>query len=105
MVPLNSTAFVAVTGNGLTVTEDLARRFNFCQLDALCEDPEQRPFRDGFLERIERQRAALLLAALTIWRFGRQNAASLRRGKPLGSFEVWAECEPGEVLSLEISES
>ena len=27
MVPLNSAAFIAVTGNGLTVTEDLARRF------------------------------------------------------------------------------
>jgi hypothetical protein len=26
MVPLNSIAFVAITGNGLTVTEDLARR-------------------------------------------------------------------------------
>ena len=30
MVPLNSTAFIAVTGNGLTVTEDLARRFISC---------------------------------------------------------------------------
>jgi hypothetical protein len=26
MVPLNSTAFVALTGNGLTVSEDLVRR-------------------------------------------------------------------------------
>ena len=43
MVPLNSTAFVAVTGNGLTVTEDLARRFIPCELDARCEDPELRP--------------------------------------------------------------
>jgi hypothetical protein len=44
MVPLNSTAFVALTGNGLTVTEDLARRFILCELDARCEDPESRPF-------------------------------------------------------------
>ena len=40
MVPLNSTAFIAITGNGLTVTEDLARRFIPCELDARCEDPE-----------------------------------------------------------------
>jgi hypothetical protein len=100
MVPLNSTAFVAVTGNGLTVTEDLARRFNLCQLDARCEDPEQRPFGAGFLERIERQRAALLAAGLTIWRFGRQNAASLRRGKSLGSFEVWARWCRDPLLAL-----
>ena len=42
MVTLNSTAFIAVTGNGLSVAEDLVRRFIFCELDARCEDPEQR---------------------------------------------------------------
>jgi hypothetical protein len=89
MVLLNSAAFVAVTGNGLTVTEDLARRFILCVLDAHCEDPELRPFAAGFLEDIERRRSELLTAALTIWRWGRQNA--LTRGKPLGSFEKWAE--------------
>jgi hypothetical protein len=91
MVPLNSTAFVAVTGNGLTVTEDLARRFIPCEFDARCEDPEVRPFPAGFLEQIERQRGELLAAVLTIWRWGRQNATGLARGKPLGSFETWAE--------------
>jgi hypothetical protein len=91
MVPLNSTAFVAVTGNGLTVTEDLARRFILCQLDARCEDPELRPFLPGFLNQIEQRRVELLAAALTIWRWGRQNEAALVRGKPLGSFEPWAE--------------
>ena len=91
MVLLNSTAFIAVTGNGLTVTEDLARRFNPCELDARCEDPELRPFGTGFLDQIERQRAELLVACLTIWRWGRQNATLLPRGKPLGSFETWAE--------------
>jgi hypothetical protein len=91
MVPLNSTAFIAVTGNGLTVTEDLARRFISCDLDARCEDPEMRPFPAGFLDRIERRRAELLTAVLTIFRWGRQNATGLTRGKPLGSFESWAE--------------
>ena len=91
MVPLNSTAFVAVTGNGLTVTEDLARRFISCELDARCEDPELRPFPAGFLDQVEQRRAELLTAALTIWRWGRQNATGLTRGKPLGSFETWAE--------------
>jgi hypothetical protein len=91
MVPLNSTAFVAVTGNGLTVTEDLARRFVPCGLDARCEDPELRPFPAGFLDQIERQRAELLTAVLTIWRWGRQDATAIPRGKPLGSFETWAE--------------
>jgi hypothetical protein len=91
MVVLNSTAFIAVTGNGLTVTEDLARRFIPCELDAGCENPESRPFTNGFLAEIENRRADLLTAVLTIWRWGRQNAASLIRGRPLGSFEEWTE--------------
>jgi hypothetical protein len=91
MVQLNSTAFVAVTGNGLSVSEDLARRFVVCELDAHCEDPESRPFAPGFLKEIEARRSDLLAAALTIWRWGRQNAAELSKGKPLGSFEDWAE--------------
>jgi putative DNA primase/helicase len=91
MVPLNSTAFISITGNGLSVTEDLARRFIPCQLDARCEDPELRQFGSGFLDQIERRRPELLVACLTIWRWGRQNATMLPRGKSLGSFETWAE--------------
>jgi hypothetical protein len=111
MVVLNSAAFIAITGNGLTVTEDLARRFIPCELDARCEDPELRHFPAGFLEDIEGRRAELLGAALTIWRWGRQNATRLTRGKPLGSFERWAEwcrdplvtlgcCDPVERIEM-----
>ena len=64
MVSLNSTAFIALTGNGLSVSEDLARRFIVCELDARCEDPEQRKFASGLLDEIERHRAELLAAAL-----------------------------------------
>jgi hypothetical protein len=73
------------------VTEDLARRFILCELDARCEGPELRPFAAGFLEDIQRRRPELLTAVLTIWRWGRQNTQGLTRGKPLGSFEKWAE--------------
>ena len=48
MVALNSTAFIAVTGNGLGVSEDLARRFMLSELDAQCEDPESRSLSPGF---------------------------------------------------------
>jgi putative DNA primase/helicase len=98
MVSLNSAAFVALTGNGLTVTEDLARRFILCELDARCEDPETRPFSVGFLENIGRQRLELLTAALTIWRWGRHS--TLTCGKPLGSFEKWAEWCRDPLLAL-----
>ena len=37
---------------------------------------------------------------LTIWRWGRQNAADLTRGLPLGSFETWAEWVRDPLLTL-----
>jgi hypothetical protein len=99
-VLLNSAAFIVVTGNGLTVSEDLARRFVRCELDPQCEDPEARPFRTGFLGRIEQRRAELLSAMLTIWRLGRQNAASIKRGRPFGSYEDWCEWVRDPLLEL-----
>jgi hypothetical protein len=100
MVGLNSTAFIAVTGNGLSVSEDLVRRFIVCELDACCENPEQRPFSSGFLGSIEGRRAELLAAALTIWRWGRRNTANLKPGRPLGSFEQWSEWCRDPLLAL-----
>jgi hypothetical protein len=76
MVALNSTAFIVLTGNGLSVPVDLARRFIVCELDARCEDPEQRNFENGLLQRIEARRGEILAAALTIWRWGRQMPCS-----------------------------
>jgi hypothetical protein len=100
MIALNSTAFIAVTGNGLSVSEDLARRFMVCELDARCEDPEQRPFPADFLGKIEPRRAEFLSAALTIWRWGRHNARELSPGRPLGSFEQWTEWCRDPLLAL-----
>jgi hypothetical protein len=82
---------IAITGNGLSVSEDLARHFLICQLNARCEDPEQRPFAADFLCNIELRRAEFLSAALMIWRWGRHNARELSPGRPLGSFEQWTE--------------
>ncbi len=98
MVKLPSNAFVAVTGNGLDVSEDLARRFLLIELDARVESPEQRSFATGFLEEIGKRRTDLLTAAITIWRWGRQN--QLERGRPLGSFEDWSDWVRDPLLAL-----
>ena len=102
MVPLNSGAFIAVTGNGLSVSEDLARRFLSLRTRPKCDDPEARDFpgRDVFLASIQARRAELLTAALTIWRWGRQNPPVIERGKPLGSFETWARWVRDPLLTL-----
>jgi hypothetical protein len=98
MIRIELATFFALTGNGLTISEDLARRFIYASLDAQCEDPEQRPFGPGFLESIEARRADLLSAALTIWRWGRLNRQNA--GITLGSFERWGEWVRDPLLAL-----
>ena len=100
MLPLWPCAFVAITGNGVSISEDLARRFLVVNLDARMEDPEARRFPPGFLNRTAAGRAALLAAGLTIWRWGRQNAAALHQGRPLGSFEDWCAWVRDPLLTL-----
>jgi hypothetical protein len=86
-VPLNCASLIALTGNGLSVSEDLARRFLAIELAPQCEDAETRPFPGGFLASIFDQRAELLTAVLTIWRWGRQ--AKPKAGLVLASYEDW----------------
>jgi hypothetical protein len=98
MVTVEHASFIALTGNGLTVSEDLARRFLYCELDAHCEDPERRSFEPRFIDSIRMDRSGLLSAALTIWRWGRQT--KMNRGIPLGSFEEWGVWVRDPLLAL-----
>jgi hypothetical protein len=72
------------------IAEDMVRRVVPIYFDAKVENPELRPFKPGFLDAVHKERATLLGHALTIWRWGRQNADLLAQGKPLGSYEKWA---------------
>ena len=100
MVPLSSKAFVCVNGNGITVSEDLARRFIVSEINANCENPEQRDLPQGFLKDILNRRAELLAAVFTILMWGRQNAERLKCGLHLGSFEQWAAWCRDPLLNL-----
>jgi hypothetical protein len=88
-VPLHTRTFVAVTGNGVQLAEDLARRFLLSMLDPRMEHPDARPFAPGYLDTIARIRPRILSAVLTIWRWGRLNKLAL--GRPFGSYEVWSQ--------------
>jgi hypothetical protein len=86
MMPLNAITFVVLTGNGLSLSEDLSRRFIEVNLDPKSEDPEARNFKSDIRAEVARQRVELLAACLTIWKWGR-TSRGLRSGRPLGSFE------------------
>lgn len=88
MVTLCATAFVILTGNGLTVSEDLARRFVAVDFDPRTEDPEARRFTTNIRAEVTARRTELLAALLTIWRWGRITKG-IKAGLPLGSFEQW----------------
>jgi len=99
MVPLNASAFAILTGNGLTVSEDLARRFVAVDFDARTEDPEARPFTTDIRVEVTQRRTELLAAALTIWRWGRI-AADIKPGIALGSFAQWCRWVRDPLLAL-----
>ena len=99
MVPFNASALVILTGNGLTVSEDLARRFIAVDFDPRTEDPEARPFTTNIRAEVTARRKELLAALLTIWRWGRI-ATDIKPGLPLGSFEQWGHWVRDPLVAL-----
>jgi hypothetical protein len=99
MVPLNASALVILTGNGLRVSEDNVRRFIAVDFDARTEDPESRPFKTDIRAEVTDRRRELLAALLTIWRWGRITV-DIKSGLPLGSFEQWCRWVRDPLLAL-----
>ena len=77
------------TGNNLTLVGDIGRRAVIAHLDAACENPHQRQFKDNPLARILRDRGRYIAAALTLCK------AFKVSGEPpearLASFEHWSD--------------
>jgi hypothetical protein len=98
-ITLNALAFVALTGNGLVLAEDLVRRFLSISFDARMEDPEQRRFEVSILDEVKLRRTELLAGLLTIWRFGRLGVG-IGRGRPLGSYDQWCSWVRDPLVAL-----
>ncbi len=96
---MNSSAFIALTGNGLMLAEDLVRRFVMVELDPRTEDPEARPFKVDIRALCHDRRRELLVALLTIWRWGRLQS-NLPKGLASGSFETWSAWARDPLLAL-----
>jgi hypothetical protein len=99
LMRLNTSTFVAVTGNGLAIVEDLVRRFVEVRFDAQMESPETRRFDNDLLAEAKRDREAILADVLTVWRWGRL-APDIAHGRPAGSFEQWARHVRDPLLAL-----
>ena len=96
---LNDCPFVLATGNGLDLSNDLARRFTRSLLNPGVEDAELRKFTETLEQIAERCREQIIIDVITIWRWGRQGRAGAQSkpvNRTLGSFEQWVEwvCRP-----------
>jgi hypothetical protein len=98
LIQLNALASTFVTGNGITLSRDLVRRFVETELDARMEDPERRRFSGDIVAEALLRRRDLLAALLTIWRYGRLD--SLKQGIALGSFEQWCAWVRDPLIAL-----
>jgi hypothetical protein len=91
MVTVVNTALFGATGNNLKLAADIPRRAIRCEIDAKCERPELRQFRNSEdpVQRARRERARFVVAGLTVLR-----AYHLVRdrplARPLGNFEDWS---------------
>ena len=92
--------FVAINGNGLVLSEDLVRRFLTVALDARIENAEARTFKGDLLADARARRADLLVAALTIWRWGLLPGRRRPDGQPLGGFDGWCAWVRDPLLAL-----
>ena len=99
MVTLNASAFVILTGNGLTVREDLARRFVAVDFDPRMEDPESRPFTTDFPSSDNGAAQRTLGGVADDLALG-QDATDIEAGLPLGSFEQWCRWVRDPLLAL-----
>jgi hypothetical protein len=97
-IPLCSSAMIILTGSGLSLSTDIARRCITVNFDAEMEDAETRDFKTDFLAEISKERLYLLADLLTIWRWGRQ--IELKAGKALGGFEQWGRWVRDPLLTL-----
>jgi hypothetical protein len=105
LATLNALAFIAVTGNGLSLSMDIVRRFIRVELDARVEDPESRNFTSNLLMDLARDRTHALVEILTIWRWGRQAGAALKKGKPFGTYEEWSAWVRDPLVALGCKDS
>ena len=99
LVTVNTVASVFITGNGVLLAQDTVRRFIPVELDPQMEDPERRSFPGDILADVTRNRATILAALLTIWRYGRRTNG-IKRGVVLGSYEEWCAWVRDPLLSL-----
>jgi hypothetical protein len=83
---------IAATGNNLTAKGDQVRRSLICLLDANCEHPEQRAFKEkDLIARVTRDRETLLRNLYIVLKGYAQSDEKKNFTERLGRFEDWSD--------------
>jgi putative DNA primase/helicase len=99
LVRIAITQMIFLTGNALQPGRDMLRRVLPIEMNAHVENPNTRKFRHGQLDYARAHRPALLVAALTIWRWGRRSAL-VSGGAEFGSYNQWTRWVRDPLLAL-----
>ena len=101
MARVRWTAQLMASGNNLAFGEDTLRRSLLCRLESEHENPEERTgfAHDPLLEYLEKERATLIVAALTILRAWTCAERPTDYKPPTwGSFDAWARLIPAAIM-------
>jgi putative DNA primase/helicase len=99
LVRVIAAMMIFLTGNALQPGRDMVRRLLPIGMNAHVENPNTRKFRHRQLDYVRDHRSELLVAALTIWRWGRRSTL-VKRGAEFGSYEQWAGWIRDPLLAL-----
>jgi hypothetical protein len=81
---------ITVSGNNATTSGDMVRRFLRARIDTKLERPDQARYSFDPRDEVVRDRAQMIVDALTIIRAYQIAGAPAQKGRPYGSFETWA---------------
>jgi putative DNA primase/helicase len=108
IVRLHTRTLIQITGNGVQIAIDMARRVLKIDLDAKMENPGARKFErpdEAFLNGVFEDRAQILTDALIIWRFGRRaKEGEIVCGRIFGNFSAWSRWCRDPLLTLGCSD-
>lgn len=98
---ISTSTIMLMTGNNLTLAEDMTRRTLYCCLDANVEKPATRQFKRDIYSFARQERYKIITAILTIHKaFRLNNIPGTSNLKPMNGFNEWSEIVRGPLVWL-----
>lgn len=91
-ISVSTSTMMMMTGNNLTLAEDMTRRTLYCCLDANVEKPAERQFKRNIYSFARQERAKIITAILAIHKaYHLANISEMNELKPMNGFNDWSD--------------